>query len=157
MHKPASLIVAFFLILLQLTFCFSQKIEYKNGIKIIHNGKPLWGNNPKVVLEFVRKIGELEGDDENYQLYQPQDVIRDSKGNIYVIEVGNNRIQSGQLCTQYDIINFLKSIVVFTVYYCTTHVAAIPVYPRPKVEQNRLIALNYSIRWFMVRKCSIRP
>jgi len=71
----------------------AQKIEYKDGVKIIHNEKPLWGNNPKVALEFVRKIGELEGDDENYQFYRPDGIVKDNSGNLYILDSGNNRIQ----------------------------------------------------------------
>ncbi len=53
---------------------YAQKVEFKDGIKNIHNEKPKWGDNPKVKLEFVRQIGELEGDDENYAFFNPIEV-----------------------------------------------------------------------------------
>jgi len=49
------IIVLIIFLLLSLSLS-AQKIEYKDGVKIIHNEKPLWGENPKVALEFVRKI-----------------------------------------------------------------------------------------------------
>ncbi|MFC1563401.1 NHL repeat-containing protein [candidate division KSB1 bacterium] len=69
------------------------KKEVITGAKIIHNTAPFWGETPKVKLEFVQKIGVLEGNDENYILYNPCDVIKDGEGNIYVLDSGNNRIQ----------------------------------------------------------------
>lgn len=68
-------------------------IEVIDGVRYIHNHASLWGDEPKVELEFVQKIGELEGKDENYQLFMPFDLIRDTEGNIYILEMGNSRIQ----------------------------------------------------------------
>ncbi|MFC1564729.1 6-bladed beta-propeller [candidate division KSB1 bacterium] len=59
----------------------------------MHNISPLWGDEERLNLEFVQKIGELEGDDENYMFYFPNDVDRDKYGNIYILEAGNCRIQ----------------------------------------------------------------
>ncbi|MFC1733182.1 NHL repeat-containing protein [candidate division KSB1 bacterium] len=68
-------------------------VEVIDGVRHVHNHTPQWGNEPKVKLEFVQKIGELEGEDENYLFYHPGSVVRDSSGNIYVVDTGNCRIQ----------------------------------------------------------------
>ena len=68
---------------------FAQKIETVDGVKIIHNDKSKWGKKPKVELELIKKIGDPETDDENYQLYRPVDVVKDVEGNIYILEMGN--------------------------------------------------------------------
>ena len=68
-------------------------IEFKDGVKNIHNHAPLWGDTLKVALEFVQKIGELDTEDENYQLYKPCDIVRDFYENLYVLDRGNYRIQ----------------------------------------------------------------
>ena len=68
-------------------------IETKDGVNYVHNHAPLWGDTLKVALEFVQKIGKIESEDENYLLYRPVDVVRDSDGNIYILEMGNTRIQ----------------------------------------------------------------
>ena len=67
-------------------------IEIKDGVKHIHNHAPLWGDEPKVSLKFVQKIGEYDAKDENYQFYDPFEVARDSEGNIYVVDGGNRRV-----------------------------------------------------------------
>ncbi|MFC1477310.1 hypothetical protein ACFL6L_02475 [candidate division KSB1 bacterium] len=68
-------------------------VEEIGGVKQIHNTAPAWGDEPEVSLEFVAKIGDLEGADDNYLLHRPEDVVVDSKGMIYIMDVGNHRIQ----------------------------------------------------------------
>lgn len=68
-------------------------VEVIEGVRHVHNNKTQWGDEPKVALEFVQKIGELESDDENYMFYQPRDVALDTDQNIYVLDAGNYRIQ----------------------------------------------------------------
>ncbi|MFC1493413.1 hypothetical protein ACFL6O_05575 [candidate division KSB1 bacterium] len=68
-------------------------IETVDGVEYISNHEPVWGEIPDISLEFVLRIGEMESADENYQLFKPVDVDVDSKGNIYVLEAGNCRIQ----------------------------------------------------------------
>jgi len=95
--KSKNIVIAVFLIVFSLSGLFSlvfaQKIEIIDGVKHIHNDKPQWGKKPKVTLEYLRRIGELYTEDENYQFYRPNSVVRDEGGNIYILETGNNRVQ----------------------------------------------------------------
>ena len=71
----------------------AQEFESNANARIIHNEKPLWGNESKVSLEFVQKIGDIDAINENYILFNVIDVERDDEGNIYVLDSGNSRIQ----------------------------------------------------------------
>jgi sugar lactone lactonase YvrE len=72
----------------------SQKVEEVDGVRVIHNGKTgSWGAQPKVGLELVRTLGELEAKDENVAFNLPSDVALDKDGNIYILDSGNHRIQ----------------------------------------------------------------
>ncbi|KPK89056.1 hypothetical protein AMJ80_10290 [bacterium SM23_31] len=68
-------------------------VEIKDDVRHIHNYAPQWGDEPKIALEFVQKIGDLDTEDENFQLYLPNDVAVDGEGNIYVLDAGNYRVQ----------------------------------------------------------------
>lgn len=68
-------------------------VEIIDGVKHVHNHAPLWGDTLKVSLEFVQQIGEFDSEDENYLLFRPFDVAKDSTGNIYIVDSGNYRIQ----------------------------------------------------------------
>lgn len=73
---------------------WAQKIETVDGVRVVHNEKGgQWGKTPKVALELVRKIGDIDSDDENLCFNQPGDVAVDAKGNIYILDSANARIQ----------------------------------------------------------------
>jgi len=72
----------------------AQKIETVNGVKLVHNEKGgLWGKTPKIALELVRKIGDVDAEDETVAFNQPGDIAVDAKGNIYILDSANARVQ----------------------------------------------------------------
>jgi len=72
----------------------AQKIETVDGVRVVHNEKGgLWGKSPKVSLELVRKIGDIDTDDEHLAFNYPSDIAVDKEGNIYILDAGNARIQ----------------------------------------------------------------
>ncbi len=71
-----------------------QEVERVDDVPIIHNDKEgKWGKNPRVAIEFVKTIGELETEDENLAFHMPSDVAVDLKSSIFVLDSGNHRIQ----------------------------------------------------------------
>jgi DNA-binding beta-propeller fold protein YncE len=94
MSKNEKLTVFIGITLLIAGALFSQKIETKDGIRLVHNKKVgKWGKQPKVSVEYVKNIGDLESDDENVLFYMPADIAFDADGNVYVLDSGNHRIQ----------------------------------------------------------------
>lgn len=80
--------------ILVMSFIYSQKVETKNGIRIVHNPKQgIWGITPAVSLEFIRTIGDIESQNEPFLFHMPSDIVLDSSNNIYVVDSGNHRIQ----------------------------------------------------------------
>lgn len=71
----------------------TYEIEIVDDVKIIHNYKPESIGDSKIMLEFVQKIGDLDAEDENYLLYKPNDVVKDTDGNLCILDAGNFRIQ----------------------------------------------------------------
>ncbi len=60
-------------------------VETKNGIRFVHNRQPA-SSEPAAHLEFVRKIGEMESEDENLLFVFPISVARDGDGNLFVLD-----------------------------------------------------------------------
>jgi hypothetical protein len=86
------------LLIIVIVFAFGmQKNTYTvttvEGVKFISNIQPQWGNTQQVSLQFVQKIGSMDATDPNYIMYQVSDVVKDSKGDIYIVDSGNARIQ----------------------------------------------------------------
>ena len=80
--------------ILLFSFAAAQKVETVNGARVVHNEKGgHWGAKPQVRLELVRTIGGLSETDPNLAFSAPYDVVRDSAGNIYVLDVRDCRIQ----------------------------------------------------------------
>jgi hypothetical protein len=92
--KPMKKALSIFLALsLALIFVGAQKIETENGVRVVHNEKGgQWGANLEVKLELIRTIGGLDAE-ENLSFKEPSDIVRDSAGNLYILDAGNNRIQ----------------------------------------------------------------
>ena len=79
-----------------LSSCSSEAtytVEMVDGVRTVHNLKPLYEGDSKISLEFVRQIGELDGDNENLQFYIPTGIDFDHFDNMYIIDRGNVRIQ----------------------------------------------------------------
>ena len=72
----------------------AQKVETLDGVRVVHNTKGgLWGDSPRLALELVRKIGDIDTDDERLAFHYPSDVAMDAAGHIYILDTGNTRIQ----------------------------------------------------------------
>jgi hypothetical protein len=72
----------------------AQKIETVDGVRVVHNVKGgLWGKTPKAVIELVRKIGDIDTEDEHFAFNYPSDVASDKDGNVYILDAANARIQ----------------------------------------------------------------
>lgn len=73
---------------------FGQKVETKDGVRIVHNtDRGEWGRNSGLSLKLVRKIGDVDTLDENLAFYFPADIAWDQDGNYYILDSGNHRIQ----------------------------------------------------------------
>lgn len=100
---------------LLLTFCSvlimcssdpeTYTVEIIDGVRHVHNHAPLWGDEQRIKLEYVRTIGEIEGDNPNLQFFKPMQIERDSAGNLYVLDSGNHRIQVFD-----NALNYLRTI-----------------------------------------------
>jgi len=82
--------IMFILILVSLLIisCSKDKthtVEIKNGVRLVHNIKPKC-DFPIVGLEFVRRIGELEPEDERYMFQEPLSIDRDENGCLYILD-----------------------------------------------------------------------
>lgn len=71
-----------------------QTMEIQDGARIVHNGNAgRWGATPKVRLDFIRKIGDVDTAEDSLAFNEPGDLAEDGQGNIYIADVGNVRIQ----------------------------------------------------------------
>lgn len=59
--------------------------DVRNGTRYVHNLAPA-SEKPVAGLSFVRKIGELEAKDPNYQFTRPISVAEDGQGNLFVLD-----------------------------------------------------------------------
>ncbi|MCH8287430.1 hypothetical protein IIB79_13065, partial [candidate division KSB1 bacterium] len=71
----------------------AQTIEIVDGVRIVHNEKPKWGNNPQVELRFARQIVEFNSTDDNFIFGRIIDLAVDAVDNIYLVDYQNFRIQ----------------------------------------------------------------
>ena len=88
--------IGFISVMVIFTFIISraQKVETVDGVRVVHNEKNgKWGKTPKISIEFVKTIGDIESEDENILFYMPSDIVFDSQGNMYILDTGNHRIQ----------------------------------------------------------------
>lgn len=92
MNKKIVLLIPV-LLLAPMIFSSCQKektytLEVKDGVRYVHNLKPKY-DKPIAELEFIRQIGELEPEDENYMFNQPLSVAEDEEGNIFILDTGD--------------------------------------------------------------------
>jgi len=94
MRTSARAVIPVFLALVLAAPLAAQKIETVDGIRVVHNEKRgLWGKTPKVTLELVRKIGDIDTEDENLAFNYPSDIAVDRDGAIFILDAANARIQ----------------------------------------------------------------
>ena len=92
MRTKTVLILAAFV--LAATLAAGQKTETVDGVKLVHNSGPgAWGKTPKIALEPVRTLGDVDTADEKLAFYMPSVIAVDGAGDLYVLDTGNHRIQ----------------------------------------------------------------
>ena len=71
-----------------------QKIETVDGVRTVHNAGPgVWGKAPKVALEPVLTLGDVDTADQNLAFFMPSAIAVDGAGDLYVLDTGNHRVQ----------------------------------------------------------------
>jgi sugar lactone lactonase YvrE len=71
-----------------------QSVETVDGVRVVHNGKEgKWGKTPKVQMKLVRTLGDVAAEDEAVAFYMPGGMAVDSRGNLYILDTGNHRVQ----------------------------------------------------------------
>ena len=65
-----------------------QKIEKKDGVRIVHNKeKGIWGDHPRLSLKLVRSVGGLDATDEHQIFARPNAMALDEDGFLYVSDM----------------------------------------------------------------------
>ena len=59
--------------------------EVKDGVRYVHNLKPV-SERSAAELSYIRKIGELESKDPDFQFMRPMSVAEDSQGNLFILD-----------------------------------------------------------------------
>lgn len=63
----------------------TSAFEVRDGVRYVHNLRPA-SEKPVAGLAFVRKIGELEAKDPDYQFARPMSVAEDGRGNLFILD-----------------------------------------------------------------------
>jgi sugar lactone lactonase YvrE len=93
MKAKSVLVLGAFVLAAALAFA-GLKVETVNGVRVVHNsGSGAWGKTPKVTLEPVRTLGDVDTADENVAFYMPSTIGVDGTGSLFVLDTGNHRIQ----------------------------------------------------------------
>ena len=94
MKSPFTLGGAFLTFLLVFfPFLSAQNVETKESVRLVHNVKGgTWGATPKVDLKLVRKLGDVDSDNENLAFSSPGDIVEDRAGNVYIADAGAYRV-----------------------------------------------------------------
>ncbi|MFZ5516839.1 MAG: NHL repeat-containing protein [Candidatus Zhuqueibacterota bacterium] len=99
--------VTIFVLTLSFSGCDKDKsylIEEKDGVTLVHNKFTEFEKSP-VSLQFIRQIGETDSKDETTWFAQPLDLVVDSEGSIFILDMGMNHIK------KYDSAgNYVKTI-----------------------------------------------
>ncbi len=71
-----------------------QALPPANGARVVHNELPRPGApGPRIRLELVRAIGDIDSEDDATSFNIPSDVLEDSRGHVFILDSMNARIQ----------------------------------------------------------------
>jgi len=72
----------------------AQKIETVEGVRVVHNNKGgERKTHPRISIELIRTIGDVDTTDENLAFDNPGDMAVDDLGSIFILDSGNCRVQ----------------------------------------------------------------
>ena len=93
-HLSAAVILSLVTVALSCSSRQTYTEETIDGLRLIHNIEPLWeATEQKVTLQFTKKYGEVDTDDERFRFYYPKDAAVDDRGNILILDAGNHKIK----------------------------------------------------------------